>query len=45
MADEKENSIVGTTIDAPLDTVWKCWTTPDDIVQWNKAATSFTFTM
>lgn len=38
MANEKENFTVGTTIDAPLDTVWKCWITPEDIVQWNNAS-------
>lgn len=38
MANEKERISVETAIDAPLDTVWKCWTTPDDIVQWNNAS-------
>lgn len=38
MAGEKDSSIVETTIDAPLDTVLKCWTTPDDIVQWYNAS-------
>lgn len=38
MTNEKENFTVETMIDAPLDTVWKCWTTPDDIVQWNNAS-------
>ena len=38
MTDEKENIIVETTIDAPLEKVWKCWMTPDDIAQWNNAS-------
>ena len=29
---------VQTTINAPLGTVWTCWTTPADIVQWNAAS-------
>lgn len=26
------------TINAPLATVWRAWTTPEDIVQWNAAS-------
>jgi uncharacterized protein YndB with AHSA1/START domain len=26
------------TIQAPIDKVWKCWTTPEDIVKWNNAS-------
>jgi uncharacterized protein YndB with AHSA1/START domain len=26
---------VETTINAPIEKVWKCWTTPEDIMQWN----------
>lgn len=29
---------VETTINAPIDVVWKAWTTPDDILQWNAAS-------
>lgn len=29
---------VTTTIDAPLADVWRCWTTPADIMQWNAAS-------
>jgi uncharacterized protein YndB with AHSA1/START domain len=25
-------------IDAPIQTVWKCWTTPENIVKWNHAS-------
>ena len=38
MANEKDNPSVETNIDAPLDKVWKCWTTPEDITQWNNAS-------
>lgn len=38
MPDEKKNISVETTIDAPVNQVWKCWTTPEDIVQWNNAS-------
>lgn len=29
---------VETTINAPVEKVWKAWTTPADIVQWNAAS-------
>ena len=29
---------VETTVDAPIDAVWKAWNTPDDIKQWNAAS-------
>ena len=29
---------VETEIKAPVETVWKFWTTPDDIVMWNNAS-------
>jgi len=29
---------VGTTLRAPLDAVWRAYTTPDDILQWNAAS-------
>ncbi len=38
MAHEQENITIETTINAPLDKVWKAWTTPEDIVQWNNAS-------
>lgn len=25
-------------VKAPLETVWQCWTTPDDITKWNAAS-------
>ncbi|MPR32687.1 SRPBCC family protein [Salmonirosea aquatica] len=38
MANENNTITVETTIDAPLDQVWKCWTTPENIRQWNNAS-------
>ena len=38
MANETDNITVETTIDAPLENVWKAWTTPEDIVKWNNAS-------
>lgn len=29
---------VETTVQAPIDAVWRAWTTPDDIKQWNAAS-------
>ena len=29
---------VETTVNAPIDAVWKAYTTPEDIVQWNAAS-------
>jgi uncharacterized protein YndB with AHSA1/START domain len=29
---------VATTISAPIETVWKAYTSPEDIVQWNAAS-------
>ncbi len=29
---------VETTVAAPVDEVWRAWTTPDDIKQWNAAS-------
>lgn len=39
MATDKKTSItVETTVNAPVDKVWKTWSTPSDITQWNNAA-------
>lgn len=32
------NITVETTIDAPIEKVWRAWTTPEDIMQWNAAS-------
>jgi uncharacterized protein YndB with AHSA1/START domain len=29
---------VETRVHAPIETVWRAWTTPEDIVQWNAAS-------
>jgi uncharacterized protein YndB with AHSA1/START domain len=29
---------VETTVDAPVEQVWKCWTEPKHIMQWNNAS-------
>ena len=29
---------IETTVNAPIDVVWRAWTTPDDIKQWNTAS-------
>jgi len=29
---------VETTVNAPIEAVWRAWTTPDDITQWNAAS-------
>jgi uncharacterized protein YndB with AHSA1/START domain len=29
---------VETTVNAPVEKVWKCWTAPEHIVQWNNAS-------
>ncbi|HLP15626.1 MAG TPA: SRPBCC family protein, partial [Bacteroidota bacterium] len=29
---------VETVVNAPVEAVWKCWTTPEDIVHWNAAS-------
>jgi uncharacterized protein YndB with AHSA1/START domain len=29
---------VETTVDAPIDDVWRAWTSPEDIRQWNAAS-------
>ncbi len=29
---------VETTVNAPIEEVWRAWTTPDDIKQWNAAS-------
>jgi uncharacterized protein YndB with AHSA1/START domain len=29
---------VETTVDAPIDAVWACWTEPEHIMQWNSAS-------
>jgi uncharacterized protein YndB with AHSA1/START domain len=33
----KKRITVENTINAPVETIWKAWTTPEDIQQWNSA--------
>lgn len=36
---ETQNTItVETTVKAPVEKVWKTWSTPEDIIQWNNAS-------
>lgn len=35
---QKEVITVRTTVRAPVDVVWKCWITPEDIMRWNNAS-------
>jgi uncharacterized protein YndB with AHSA1/START domain len=35
---QKETIIVEVVVEASMDVVWKLWTTPEDIVQWNQAS-------
>jgi len=35
---ENQPITVETKVKAPIDKVWKCWTTPEDIVEWNNAS-------
>jgi uncharacterized protein YndB with AHSA1/START domain len=36
--DTDKTITIQATIDAPVETVWKNWTTPEDIVKWNNAS-------
>jgi uncharacterized protein YndB with AHSA1/START domain len=35
---EKIFLTIEATVDAPIETVWKSWTTPADIMKWNNAS-------
>ncbi len=35
---EKTTITIQARINAPVSKVWKCWTTPEDIVKWNNAS-------
>ncbi|MEJ5963293.1 SRPBCC family protein [Pedobacter immunditicola] len=39
--ESKTKITVETTVNAPVDRVWKFWTTPEHITQWNFAADSW----
>jgi len=36
--DKKTKITIEATVKAPLETVWKLWTTPEDITKWNSAS-------
>lgn len=38
METKKEPITVEASVKAPVEKVWKCWTTPEDITQWNQAS-------
>ncbi len=38
MANAQSTITVETIVDSPLEKVWKAWTTPEDITQWNNAS-------
>ena len=35
---ERTKISIQVKVKAPLELVWKCWTTPEDITQWNQAS-------
>lgn len=35
---QPKNITVEVVVRAPLDVVWKSWTTPEDVIQWNNAS-------
>lgn len=35
---ESQLITVETIVNVPVEKAWKCWTTPEDIVQWNHAS-------
>ncbi len=32
---------VETIVNSPVEKVWECWTSPDDIIHWNQASTDW----
>ena len=38
METKKTSITVEATVKAPVEKVWKCWTTPEDIKKWNNAS-------
>ncbi|MFY0254779.1 SRPBCC family protein [Chitinophaga sp. 30R24] len=35
---DKTTITVSTTVNAPIEKVWKLWSTPEDIIKWNSGA-------
>lgn len=38
MSDKFESVTIDTTVNAPIEKVWKHWTTPESIIKWNNAS-------
>ena len=38
MSTEKKVITINATVNAPVEKVWECWTTPEHIMQWNQAS-------
>ncbi len=35
---KKQTITVEALVNAPIEKVWKCWTSPEDVVKWNNAS-------
>jgi uncharacterized protein YndB with AHSA1/START domain len=35
---QKTKITIAATVNAPVEKVWKLWTTPEDIIKWNSAS-------
>lgn len=38
MMSDKKRITIETTVDAPAEKIWACWTSPEHIMQWNSAS-------
>lgn len=38
MSNEKTVITIAASVNAPIEKVWECWTTPKHIMQWNQAS-------
>lgn len=38
MSNEKTVITIAASVNAPIEKVWECWTTPEHIMQWNQAS-------
>ena len=36
-SNKKTEITINTLVKAPVNVVWKCWSTPEDIIKWNHA--------
>ena len=37
-SNKKTEITINTLVKAPVNVVWKCWSTPEDIIKWNHAS-------